>query len=123
MQNYTEEEAAILCGFIGRYVDRDSTYDTKWTPQLRDRYFDILADCTDLSCVDYQETPNAQLMAYRRIVKQSDMLLAVYDLELASDSAEDKAMGYALALGKPTLLIHPNTWKKKWLNVVKREGE
>lgn len=28
MQNYTEEEAAILCGFIGRYVDRDSSYDT-----------------------------------------------------------------------------------------------
>lgn len=45
---------------------------TKWTPQLRERYFDMLADCTDLSCVDYQETPNAQLMAYRRIVKQSD---------------------------------------------------
>ena len=96
---------------------------TKWTPQLRERYFDMLADCTDLSCVDYQETPNAQLMAYRRIVKQSDMLLAVYDPELASGSAEDKAMAYALALGKPTLLIHPNTWKKKWLNVVKREGE
>ena len=96
---------------------------TKWTPELRERYFDMLADCTDLSCVDYQEAPNAQLMAYRRIVKQSDILLAVYDLELASDSAEDKAMAYALALGKPTLLIHPNTWKKKWLNVVKREGE
>ena len=31
-------------------------------------------------------------------------------------------MAYALALGKPTLLIHPNTWKKKWLNVVKREA-
>ena len=28
MQNYTEEEAAILCGFIGRYVDRDSACDT-----------------------------------------------------------------------------------------------
>ena len=96
---------------------------TKWTPQLRERYFDMLADCTDLSCVDYQETPNAQLMAYRRIVKQSDMLVAVYDPELASGSAEDKAMAYALALGKPTLLIHPNTWQKKWLNVVKREGE
>ena len=57
---------------------------TKWTPQLRERYFDMLADCTDLSCVDYQETPNAQLMAYRRIVKQSDMLVAVYDPELAA---------------------------------------
>ena len=54
---------------------------------------------------------------------KKSMLLAVYDLELADDSAEDKAMAYALALGKPTLLIHPNTWKKKWLNVVKREGE
>ena len=43
--------------------------------------------------------------------------------EMDDDSAEDKAMAYALALGKPTLLIHPNTWKKKWLNVVKREGE
>ena len=62
-------------------------------------------------------------MAYQRIIKQSDMLVAVYDPELASGSAEDKAMAYALALGKPTLLIHPNTWKKKWLNVVKREGE
>ena len=96
---------------------------TKWTPQLRERYFDMLADCTDLSCVDYQEKPNAQFSAYQQIIKQSDMLLAVYDPELASDSAEDKAMAYALALGKPTLLIHPNTWKKKWLNVVKREGE
>ena len=96
---------------------------TKWTPQLRERYFDMPADCTDLSCIDYQEKPNAQFLAYQRIIKQSDMLVAVYDLELADDSAEDKAMAYALALGKPTLLIHSNTWKKKWLNVVKREGE
>ena len=29
-------------------------------------------------------------------------------------------MAYALALGKPTLQIHPNTWKNKWLNVGKR---
>ena len=96
---------------------------TKWTPQLRERYFNMLSASAELDCIDCHEQPNAQLLAYRRIVKQSDMLLAVYDLELASDSAEDKAMAYALALGKPTLLIHPNTWKKKWLNVVKREGE
>lgn len=40
------------------------------------------------------------------------MLLAVYAPELAGNNAEDKAMAYALALGKPTLLIHPGTWKK-----------
>ena len=90
---------------------------TKWTPQLRERYFDMLADCTDLSCVDYQEKPNAQFSAYQQIIKQSDMLMAVYDPELFGGSAEDKAMAYALALGKPTLLIYPGTWKKKWLNV------
>lgn len=28
MQNYTEEEAAILCGFIGRYLDRASVSKT-----------------------------------------------------------------------------------------------
>ena len=85
---------------------------TKWTPQLRERYFDMLVDCTDLSCIDYQEKPNAQFLAYQRIIKQSDILMAVYNPELAGGSAEDKAMAYALALGKPTLLIHPNTWKR-----------
>ena len=83
----------------------------------------MLADCTDLSCVDYQETPNAQLMAYRRIVKQSDMLVAVYDPELASGSAEDKAMAYALALGKPTLVIHPQTRKARWVNMPENATE
>lgn len=34
MRNYTEEETAILCGFIGRYVDRDSTCET-----VRSGYF------------------------------------------------------------------------------------
>lgn len=28
MQDYTEEEAAILCGFIGRYLDRASVSKT-----------------------------------------------------------------------------------------------
>ena len=90
---------------------------TKWTPQLRERYFDMLADCTDLSCVDYQETPNAQLMAYRRIVKQSGVVLAIYAPDLADGSAEDRAVAYALVLGRPVMLIHPETLKTKWLNV------
>lgn len=90
---------------------------TKWTPQLRERYFDMLADCTDLSCIDYQEKPNAQFLAYQRIIKQSDMLLAVYAPDLADGSAEDRAVAYALVLGRPVMLIHPETLKTKWLNV------
>ena len=70
-----------------------------------------------VSCVDYQETPNAQLMAYRRVIKQSGVVLAVYAPDLADGSAEDRAVAYALVLGRPVMLIHPETLKTKWLNV------
>ena len=43
--------------------------------------------------------------------------LAVYAPDLADGSAEDKAVSYALALGRPVMLIHPETLKTKWLNV------
>lgn len=42
--------------------------------------------------------------------------LAVYAPDLADGSAEDKAVSYALALGRPVMLIHPETLKTKWLN-------
>ena len=51
---------------------------TKWTPQLRERYFNMLAGCTELDCIDFHEQPDAQLLAYQRIIKQSGVVLAVY---------------------------------------------
>lgn len=90
---------------------------TKWTPQLRERYFNMLAGCTELDCIDFHKQPDAQLLAYQRIIKQSGVVLAVYAPDLADGSAEDKAVSYALALGRPVMLIHPETLKTKWLNV------
>ena len=90
---------------------------TKWTPQLRERYFNMLAGCTELDCIDFHEQPDAQLLAYQRIIKQSTVVLAVYDPDLADGSAEDRAVAYALVLGRPVMLIHPETLKTKWLNV------
>jgi len=90
---------------------------TKWTPQLRERYFNMLAGCTELDCIDFHKQPDAQLLAYQRIIKQSGVVLAVYAPDLADGSAEDKAVTYALALGRPVMLIHPETLKTKWLNV------
>ena len=90
---------------------------TKWTPQLRERYFNMLAGCTERDCIDFHEQPDAQLLAYQRIIKQSGVVLAVYAPDLADGSAEDKAVSYALALGRPVMLIHPETLKTKWLNV------
>ena len=90
---------------------------TQWTPQLRERYFNMLAGCTELDCIDFHEQSDAQLLAYQRIIKQSGVVLAVYAPDLADGSAEDKAVSYALALGRPVMLIHPETLKTKWLNV------
>ena len=53
----------------------------------------------------------------QRIIKQAAVVLAVYAPDLADGSAEDKAVSYALALGRPVMLIHPEILKAKWLNV------
>ena len=90
---------------------------TKWTPQLRERYFNMLEGCTELDCIDFHEQPDAQLLAYQRIIKQSTVVLAVYDPDLADGSAEDRAVAYALVLGRPVMLIHPETLKIKRLNM------
>ena len=90
---------------------------TKWTPQLRERYFNMLEGCTELDCIDFHEHPDAQLLAYQRIIKQSGVVLAVYDPDLADGSAEDRAVAYALVLGRPVMLIHPETLKIKRLNM------
>ena len=83
---------------------------TKWTPQLRDRYFAMLASCTDIDCISPYEQPDAQFSAYQRIVEQSDMVLAVHDLSASADRAEDRALRYALEeLKKPALVLHPQT--------------
>ena len=59
---------------------------TKWTPELRERYF-------------------------RTIIRQSDMLLAVYDPASARGDDTDKAVSYARELRRPMLMIHPDTLK------------
>lgn len=81
---------------------------TKWTPQLRDRYFSMLASCTDIDCISRHEQPAARILAYQRAVEQADVVLAVHDLNTAPDRTEDRALRYALeTLKKPVLVLHP----------------
>ncbi len=49
----------------------------------------------------------------QRIIKQSGVVLAVYAPDLADGSAEDKAVSYALALGRPVMLIHSRNSENK----------
>ena len=84
---------------------------TKWTPELRERYFDMLVKCSHMTAVYTHKQPDAQLKAYRTIIRQSDMLLAVYDPASARGDDTDKAVSYARELRCPMLMIHPDTLK------------
>ncbi len=77
----------------------------------------ILRDARNWTASTSMSSLTPSFLAYQRIIKQSGVVLAVYAPDLADGSAEDKAVSYALALGRPVMLIHPETLKTKWLNV------
>lgn len=84
---------------------------TKWAPYLRERYFNMLTACTYITVENRRKTPSAQADAYRTIIRQSDMVLAVYDTSSVRGDAVDEAMAYVMAMKKPSLLIHPDTFE------------
>jgi len=84
---------------------------TKWAPYLRERYFDMLIKCTHMSVEHTGKVPSAQADAFRTIIRQSDMVLAVYDISSARGDAVDEAMEYAKIEKKPTILINPDTFE------------
>ena len=80
---------------------------TKWAPYLRERYFQLLADCTIVEAASLRWTPECEYDAYRRIIDYADSVLAVYDPATAKSCAVDRAMAYAAACGLPVTLIPP----------------
>lgn len=82
---------------------------TKWAPYLRERYFDMLINCTCMSAVCEVGAPDAQLRAYRQIIDLADVVLAVYDRDTSpTGSAKDSALAYAVDIAhKPVLVLDP----------------
>ena len=82
---------------------------TKWAPYLRERYFDMLINCTCMSAVCEVGAPDAQFQAYRKIIDLADVVLDVYDLESpAVGDAEDRALAYAVDTAhKPVMVLDP----------------
>ena len=91
----------------------------KWTPELRERYFDMLVKCSHMTAVYTHKQPGAQLEAYRTIIRQSDMVLAVYDPASARGDDTDAAIQYARELKRPILSIHPDTLRTSCLTEFK----
>lgn len=82
---------------------------TKWAPYLRERYFDMLINCTCMSAMGKVGVSDAQFRAYKKIIDLADVVLGVYDLESpALGDAEDRALAYAVdSAHKPVLMLDP----------------
>lgn len=52
---------------------------TKWTPELRDRYFNALAACTEVVNVAYEKTVGCEFKAHLVAISTTDTVIAVYD--------------------------------------------
>lgn len=76
----------------------------------------MLACCDEVRCLAPRAQPGGQLLAYQKIVRDTNMTLAVYAPELANGSPEDKAAAYAMALNRPTLMIQPVSLVRSWNN-------
>ena len=82
---------------------------TKWAPYLRERYFDMLINCTCMSAVGKVGVSDAQFRAYKKIIDLADVVLGVYELGSAAlGDAEDRALAYAVdSAHRPVLVLDP----------------
>ena len=99
----TDHDLILLC-----YTPHEEQA-TKWAPYLRERYFDMLINCTCMSAVCEVGAPDAQLQAYKKIIDLADVVLTVYDRDTPpTGSAEDSALAYAMDVArKPVLVLGP----------------
>ena len=80
---------------------------TKWTPELRDRYFNALAACTEVVNVAYEKTVGCEFKAHLEAMKEADMVIAVYDPDDPLCEREASAAAVAEMLNKQVLTLDP----------------
>ena len=80
---------------------------TKWTPELRERYFNALAACTEVGNVAYEKTVGCEFKAYLEAINEADTVIAVYDPDNPRCEREAAAATVAELLNKQILTLDP----------------
>ena len=97
----SEEELETIC-----YVPYEEQA-TKWTPELRDRYFNALAACTEVVNVAYEKTVGCKFKAYLEAINEADTVIAVYNPDDPLCEREAAAATVAEMLNKQVLTLDP----------------
>lgn len=82
---------------------------TKWTPDLRERYFNALAACTEVVTVACEKTVGCEFKAHLEAMKEADTLIAVFDPDHPCCEREAAAAAVAEMLNKQILTLDPKT--------------
>lgn len=80
---------------------------TKWMPELRDRYFNALAVCTEVVNVAYEKTVGCEFKAYLEAMNEADAVIAIYDPEDPLCERETAAVAVAEMLNRQVLTVDP----------------
>lgn len=80
---------------------------TKWTPELRDRYFNALAACTEIVNVAYEKTVGCEFKAYLEAMNEADSVIAVYDPDDPCCEREASAVAVAKMLDRQVFTVDP----------------
>ena len=77
----------------------------KWSPNLRDRYYDTLERCSDSAPVSLHFTPTCELDARLEAVDLVSIILAVRSETIPRDVVFATALRYAEKMRKETLVL------------------
>ena len=80
---------------------------TKWTPELRERYFNALAVCTEVVNVAFEKTVGCEFKAHLEAMKEAETVIAVYDPDDPLCEREAAAAAVAGMLNKQVLTLDP----------------
>lgn len=81
----------------------------KWTPELRDRYFNALAACTEVVNVTCEKTVGCEFEAHLKAMSKANTVIAVYDPDDPCCEREAEATAVAEVLNKQILTLDPKT--------------
>ena len=82
---------------------------TKWTPELRDRYFNALAAFTEVVNVAYEKTVGCEFKAYLEAINEADTVIVVYDPDDPRCEREIAAVAVAEMLNRQVITVDPKT--------------
>ena len=97
----SDEELETIC-----YVPYEEQA-TKWTPELRDRYFNTLAECAEVINAAYEKTVGREFKAYLEAINEAGTVIAVYDPDNPRCEREAAAATVAEMLNKQILKLDP----------------